>query len=752
MASSSVLLGRDLEKSLHGAVSGTESVMCAGISRLYTCEAKFNGTSTPWRYTGHFGVVAFVCDRALDRYLFRMYATESESVGRLLFQYELHYNMEYRATLPYFHVFSLGDERLAAFCFALDRDGGDCGENALGLSDATKFYSRVTALKPRNTKSDEEMKMMVEASEKNRLTAMDEIKTRAKKRNFLQDIGSIFSGGRKKSASSLSLSSMLNGRKKSAAKIEIGEVISVKRTAHMSLRGGGIDLSQLPTEWQEVMKLAGVSESDMQDKDVVDAVLKTYKEVTGVALPAPAKSMGRKKKSLKSMEEEDSTTPQFLKSIAALEVDPRVKIHGWLLSLRRKHRAQVTKKWYRQYWVLYDGCFLVATRGPTFAVNFLEAKSTEAIDKIDMRGIESTTVVAKKVSKEESNLPGTGIKLRRDDGKAKVLCMSEDDGMVFIEWLTALGDSLKAVPDPTWPSRKASTVRAPPPRTRSIKKPNAPPLRQGSKNKAPPKPASSAAHNAPPPPTRKLGKSAEPLAPERKAPPPPRPAARAAAGSQRKVAPPPPRPSARTPPALPSNGNRSGNVSAGMPRSAARGGTRRPGPPPPRPGGRAPPPQPSSSSVSRTPPPKPAPRLPPSTTATAADHPSAESSYANEAPAAIDALPEESKPVTSFTTGNPLLASIRNFDASALSKAQKPEAPSGGRANMLSMISGFNKSRLKKTNSAPKAPSRTITSEETHSIADMLKLRMANVRRDIIDEEDDFEEESEDDWSDDDDF
>ena len=226
-------------------------------------------------------------------------------------------------------------------------------------------------------------------------------------------------------------------------------------------------MSQLPTEWQEVMKLAGVREQDMHNKNVVDLVMKTYKDVTGGKVPMGTAAPARNKT---KYDEEDTTTTEYLNSIAALEKDPRVIIHGWLYSLRRKG---VSKKWLRQYWTLYDGCFLVGARGPTFVVKFLDKRSKEVIDRIDMRGIDSTTVVDKKVSKEGRALPSTGIKLKRPDGKAKVLCMTEEDGMIFIEWLTALGDSLKLCP-----STRGQRARHPP--CVLLQKPAAPPMRVNS--------------------------------------------------------------------------------------------------------------------------------------------------------------------------------------------------------------------------------------------------------------------------------
>ena len=104
---------------------------------------------------------------------------------------------------------------------------------------------------------------------------------------------------------------------------------------------------------------------------------------------------------------------------------------------------------------------------------------------------------------------------------------------------------------------------------------------------------------------------------------------------------------------------------------------------------------------------------------------------------------------------NPLLASIETFSHSKLADVEEshpsPEPKPDARKSMLSMISGFNKNRLKKADSAPKTPpARTITSEETSSIADMLRSRMAGLRADIIDEESEEEEEDDDDWSDDD--
>ena len=104
------VLGKELEKGLRAKVSNTESVMSAGVCRLYICSHAETGS---WKYTGISGALALVCDRALHRYLFRIYVMDStgNSVGDLSFQYELHYNMAYKATLPYFHVFSTGDNR-----------------------------------------------------------------------------------------------------------------------------------------------------------------------------------------------------------------------------------------------------------------------------------------------------------------------------------------------------------------------------------------------------------------------------------------------------------------------------------------------------------------------------------------------------------------------------------------------------------------------------------------------------------------
>ena len=78
-----------------------------------------------------------------------------------------------------------------------------------------------------------------------------------------------------------------------------------------------------------------------------------------------------------------------------------------------------------------------------------------------------------------------------------------------------------------------------------------------------------------------------------------------------------------------------------------------------------------------------------------------------------------------------------------------PEPKQDARTNMLSMISGFNKSRLRKADSDPKTPpARKITTEETSSIADMLRSRMAGLRANI--EESDEEDCDDDEWSDDD--
>mmetsp|Transcript_6664 Transcript_6664/g.8722 ORF Transcript_6664/g.8722 Transcript_6664/m.8722 type:complete len:742 (-) Transcript_6664:1576-3801(-) len=222
-------------ESIQNSLGQTATVLSSGVARLHLASPDPtlknpepdsilrtfpNLNNREWTDSTVTGGLVLVIDRQNRSVLFQIYDLESME---LRFETELYENIEYNQMNNQFHAFEMKD-CIAGFQFADARVGA-------------KFYAKVNKSRP----------------------VVKSIKLKKSKGN-----GSMWN--------------LRPFRRKSRRKdsLEIGEVMMVEHKGHMGLdSNGGFDLNNIPAEWKQMFRKAGIRKADLKDADTAKQVIET---------------------------------------------------------------------------------------------------------------------------------------------------------------------------------------------------------------------------------------------------------------------------------------------------------------------------------------------------------------------------------------------------------------------------------------------------------------------------------------------
>ena len=261
------LFANELAK-VQEAMGGTSSIMASAVARLYLSspdpkqksKKKEDSVllsfpdvrSDQWLYTQVMGALVLSIDRSQQgSFFFQIYDLETYEMR---YEYELYEDIAFNRLDPQFMAFEMED-CVAGFSFA-DKAG------------ATKFYSKVRALRP---------------------TSTDDAVSGLRKGN--KGFGG-FGGSKKRKAA----------KKKGA--IKVGNVMNVVHNAHVGLNSdGSFDLNNISPEWKQLFRQAGIKKKDLANPEVANAIIQTIAETAAAEAyeevpiedvpPAPAESSER---------------------------------------------------------------------------------------------------------------------------------------------------------------------------------------------------------------------------------------------------------------------------------------------------------------------------------------------------------------------------------------------------------------------------------------------------------------------------
>ncbi len=199
-----------------------------------------NLSDDQWTFSNVVGALVYVIDRACDTFVFQIYDLQQY---QLRFEYELYYDLEYSMLSAQFHCFEMEDA-CAGFCFA-------------DAQEARVFLSKVMALKP-STKSTAAGNLLKGAGGEEQKKAKGGWK--------------LFGGGGKKGAAAAAESDDDDG-------IQIGEIKMVQHNQHVGVKADGtFDMANLPPQWKQMFKEAGIRKKDLQDPETAAQIMRTIQQ------------------------------------------------------------------------------------------------------------------------------------------------------------------------------------------------------------------------------------------------------------------------------------------------------------------------------------------------------------------------------------------------------------------------------------------------------------------------------------------
>eukprot|EP01092_Planopodium_desertum_P000216 TRINITY_DN102861_c0_g5_i2.p1 TRINITY_DN102861_c0_g5~~TRINITY_DN102861_c0_g5_i2.p1 ORF type:complete len:300 (-),score=55.67 TRINITY_DN102861_c0_g5_i2:66-965(-) len=245
------LTAEDL-KVVESAIDG--KVVVTAVVRLY----KASGSS--WQTTDVTGAAAVVIDKKKNSSI-KIIDLSTKAVA---FSHDLPYEFEYLSPKPFFHTFEVEDA-VAGFCFA---DEGD----------ASNFETNVKSNIPQEKKSSGTLKAA--AGKETKAPASPTVaKLQKEEKKATKKKGSFFSGFKK----------LFTKKKDPAEDFQISTPSGFRHESHIGWDPvRGFEIRNIPPQWKQLFKAAGVKKSELQDGETAKFIMDTVAEtLLQQGTPAP---------------------------------------------------------------------------------------------------------------------------------------------------------------------------------------------------------------------------------------------------------------------------------------------------------------------------------------------------------------------------------------------------------------------------------------------------------------------------------
>ncbi|KAL7752626.1 hypothetical protein RI367_002161 [Sorochytrium milnesiophthora] len=242
--------------------------LASSVAKLYV------SAGARWKYTQLMGCAALA--REGKSYLLRLVDLTSGHAS-VVWEQELYKGFQYNKDRRFFHSFAT-DDYVAAFVFSDENEADaffqevQAAVRQIGSSPAPSPHGSITNLSLSSRRPS--------LSSPGAQQHTSEVK-QSPSGFSLSSMFSASSGSSKKASK--------GGSKKAAGidKSMIGRPQDFKHVSHIGYTGKGFDLKNIPPEWHEIFKQAGITQEQLADEQTAKYIMKTIKKATGGDLSAP---------------------------------------------------------------------------------------------------------------------------------------------------------------------------------------------------------------------------------------------------------------------------------------------------------------------------------------------------------------------------------------------------------------------------------------------------------------------------------